>query len=403
MKASATARKLKITILSPTLSKGGLDRAYILGQALQQLHHDVKILGVLFGDKIYPLPPPELSVDSVPGGIYPQLFTSAKQLLDKIDGDIIYAVKPKPTSFGVALLKKLTTRKPVILDIDDWELSWCGGDQWKYCPPSLKQFYRDLFKKDGQFRQADHPLYLQWMERLVCRADAVTIDTAFLQQRFGGVYLPNGKDTEMFNPQKYDPEVSRERYGLKGYRVLMFPGAPRPHKGVEDVLMALEQLNQPDLRLVIVGGSPYDDYDEKLKQKWGRWIINLPPCPVEKMPEVVAAAHVVVVPQRDTLTARAQFPLKLTDGIAMAKPVLSTQVGDIPEILESTGYVVEPSSPQQLAESIQSIFDNWEEATAKGIQARQKCVSEYSLEAMSTILSDVIEGVLNRSAQAIVN
>jgi glycosyltransferase involved in cell wall biosynthesis len=334
-----------------------------------------------------------LSVDSVPGGIYPQLFISAKQLLNKIDGDIVLAVKPKPTSFGVALLKKVLTRKPVILDIDDWELSWCGGENWRYRPPSLKQFYRDVFKKDGQLRQSDHPIYLQWMERLVSRADAITVDTEFLKKRFGGVYLPNGKDTEMFDPQQYDPEKSRERYGLRGYRVLMFPGAPRPHKGVEDVLMALELLNEPDLRLVIVGGSPYDDYDQQLMEKWGEWMIKLPPCPVEKMPEVVAGAHVVVVPQRDTITAQAQFPLKLTDGMAMAKPVLSTCVGDIPEILGDTGYVVEPNSPQQLAETIRYIFSHREEAQTKGVQARQKCVENYSLEAMAVILSKVIAGL----------
>ncbi|MEA5498864.1 glycosyltransferase [Limnoraphis robusta Tam1] len=393
MKPKTTAGKLKISILSPTLSKGGLDRAYILGQALQTLNYDVAILGCLFTERIYPLPPPNLPVDSVPGGIYPQLFISAQQLLNKIDGDIVLAVKPKPTSFGVALLKKVLTRKPVILDIDDWELSWCGGENWRYRPPSLKQFYRDVFKKDGQLRQSDHPIYLQWMERLVSRADAITVDTEFLKKRFGGVYLPNGKDTEMFNPQQYDPEISRERYGLRGYRVLMFPGAPRPHKGVEDVLMALDLLNEPDLRLVIVGGSPYDDYDQQLMEKWGEWMIKLPPCPVEKMPEVVAAAHVVVVPQRDTVTAQAQFPLKLTDGMAMAKPVLSTCVGDIPEILGDTGYVVKPNSPQQLAESIRQIFSNWEDAQIKGSQARQKCVENYSLEAMAVILSKVIAGL----------
>ena len=117
----------------------------------------------------------------------------------------------------------------------------------------------------------------------------------------GGVYVPNGKDTEMFAPGEYDAKISRERYGLSEYRVLMFPGAPRPHKGVEDVLIALDKLNQADLRLAIVGGSPYDDYDDRLIEKWGRWIIKLPRCPVEAMPEILAAAHVVVVPQRRIL------------------------------------------------------------------------------------------------------
>jgi glycosyltransferase involved in cell wall biosynthesis len=49
--------------------------------------------------------------------------------------------------------------------------------------------------------------------------------------------------------------------------------------------------------------------------------------------EVVAAAHVVVVPQRDGPVSRAQFPMKLADAMALAKPILCTAVGDVPEVV----------------------------------------------------------------------
>jgi glycosyltransferase involved in cell wall biosynthesis len=108
------------------------------------------------------------------------------------------------------------------------------------------------------------------------------------------------------------------------------------------------------------------------------------------MPEVVAAAHVVIVPQRDEMATRAQFPLKLTDGMAMAKPVLATRVGDIPKILGGTGYLVDPDSPQQIAEKIEWIFEHPEEANERGKRARERCVELYSIDAMSAILSEVI-------------
>ncbi|MEI2578785.1 glycosyltransferase family 4 protein [Scytonema sp. PRP1] len=381
--------RTKVSLVVSDLSGGGSVRAFLLAQVLKSLNYQVEIVGFLYGKELYAIPPSGIEIISIPGTNYPKFFGSIPKLLEKLDGDIIYAVKPKPTSFGVSLLKKFRSRRPLLLDMDDWELSWYGGFEWKY-HPSLKQFYRDIFKKNGALRFPDHPLYLQWMEARVQNADAVTIDTAFLKERFGGAYLPNGKDTAMFDPDKYNPEASRERYGLSDYRVLMFPGAPRPHKGVEDVLIALDQLNQPDIRLVIVGGSPYDDYDDKLIQKWGRWIIKLPKFPVEVMPEIVAAAHIVVVPQRDTLTARAQFPLKLTDGMAMAKPVLSTRVGDIPEILGETGYLVDPSSPEQIAQQIQCIFQDLESANERGSKARARCIEKYSIETMASTLKSVI-------------
>ncbi|MBR8834095.1 MAG: glycosyltransferase family 4 protein [Stigonema ocellatum SAG 48.90 = DSM 106950] len=381
--------KTKVSLVVSDLSGGGSVRAFLLAQVLKKLNYQVEIVGFVFGKDLYAIPPDEIPVVSVTGKNYPEFFSAAQKLFKKVDGDIIYAVKPKVTSFGLSVLKKFTSRRPLLLDMDDWELSWYGGFEWKYSP-SPKQFYRDLFKKDGGLRFPDHPLYIQWMESFVKQADAVTIDTQFLQERFGGVYLPNGKDTSLFNPHEYDPDTSRKRYGLSGYRILMFPGAPRPHKGVEDVLMALDKLNVSDLRLVIVGGSPYDNYDEDLMKKWGRWIIKLPKFPVEVMPDVVAAAHIVVVPQRDTVIARAQFPLKLTDGMAMAKPVLSTRVGDIPEIVADTGYLVDPGAPEQIAEQIQLIFENLASANERGRQARERCVEKYSTDTMASTLAKVI-------------
>lgn len=399
----STQKPLNISIIVSDLSSsgagrwGGAIRPFLLTQALEKLGHRVKLYGLAYENDTPPVKIENYSIVSLPCPYYvglPKYIALANQLLSQIDGDLLYAVKLKPTSFGLALLKKMANRRPLIVDIDDWEMSWFGGDQWKY-QISLKQIYRDLFKPNGALKHPDHPLYLKWMESLLPYADQVTRHTHFIGKRFGGVYIPNGKDISLFDPQKYNPEETRAKYGLNDYKVLMFPGAPRANKGLESVLMALDLLNQPDLKLVIVGGSPYDDYDQQLIKKWGRWIIKLPKTPVELMPEIVSAAHVIVVPQLDTPASLAQFPLKLTDGMAMAKPILATKVGDIPEILEQTGYLVEPNSPEQLAEKIRWIFAHFEEAQRLGLQARQRCVQLYSLEAMAEILHRVIQPLIH--------
>lgn len=388
---------VKISIIASDLSSsgagrwGGAVRPFLLSQALKKIGCDVEIVGFVNEHPPTSISQAEIPIIPISSKLnYPGFLLSAKELLDKISGDIIYAYKLKPSSLGLALIKKMQTSRPVFLDIDDWELSWHGGDNWKY-RPSIKQLARDIFKPEGALRQPDHPFYLKWIESFVSKADQVTLHNQFLKKRFGGVYLPNGKDTTLFDPNKYDPEVSRTRYGLNNYRILMFPGAPRPYKGVEDVLIALDNLNQPDLRLVIVGGSPYDDYDRQLTEKWGRWIIQMEKYPPKVMPEIVAAAHIVVVPQRDTPEAKAQFPLKLTDGMAMAKPIIATKVGDIPEIVGDTGYLVEPSSPEQIAAQIELIFNDLTTANIKGMNARARCVKYYSIDAMAAILSDLIK------------
>jgi glycosyltransferase involved in cell wall biosynthesis len=388
------ARPLKVSIVASDLSKSGAGRwqgavrPFLLAQALQYLGHEVELLG--FADEGDRLPAdPNLPIKVIPKATYPRFLGAARRLMSQIEGDIVYAYKLKPSSFGLALLYKLQKKCPVILDIDDWELSWHGGDQWRY-PGSFWQLCKDILKPDGALRQPDYPLYLQWIEKLTASADAITLHTQFIQSRFGGSYIPNGKDMALFDPSRYDPQQSRDRYGLAEYKVLMFPGAPRPYKGVEDVLKALDQLNQSDLRLVIVGGSPYDDYDDYLIENWGKWIVKLPKAPYSEMPSIVAAAHVLMVPQRDTPAAQAQFPLKLTDGMAMAKPVLATRVGDIPAILGDTGYLVDPEAPDQIAAQLSLIFADLAAANQQGARARQRCLEHYSIAAMAAHLQTIL-------------
>lgn len=387
----ADKHKPKVSLVVSDLSSsgagrwGGGVRPFLLAQALRKLDYQVEMVGVAFGEKSKAIAQDKIPIFAFPCEYHSGFFSAASQVIKKIDGDIIYAVKLKPTSFGIALAKKFLTHRPLMLDIDDWELSWYGGEKWQY-RPGAKQFLRDVFTSEGALKHPDHPLYLKWIEGLHPRADVITIHNQFLQNRFGGIYIPNGKDTDLFNPANYDYQASRVKYDLVDYKILMFPGAPRPYKGVEDVLIALDILGQSDLRLAIVGGSPYDDYDRQLKEKWGKWIIQLPRSPVKMMPEIVAAADIIVVPQRNTPAAQAQFPLKLTDGMAMAKPILATDVGDIPQILGDTGYLVSPSCPEQIAHTIQDIFADLDRAKTKGIEARKRCIQYYSIETMAQIL-----------------
>lgn len=381
----------KIAVLAPDLSGGGGTRVYLIAQVLQSLNYDVTVYGFQFGDRLYPEPPANLAVHCIKGDKLPQFGQQAAQLLQSIEVDILYAIKPRLTSFGMGLMKRFFSRStPLLLDIDDWEMSWFGGDQWQY-KPSIKQFTRDILKPGGFLRDPGCPVYLRWMESLIHSANAVTVNTSFLQQRYGGTYLPNGKNIHIFNPQQYNAQICRQNLGLSDYRVIMFPGTVRPHKGIEEVLQALDQLQQPDLRLVVVGGRDIGDgYLDKLLENWSQWLIHLPPQPLLAMPAVVAAAHLVIVPQRDNPTANAQFPIKLTDGMAMAKPIIATKVGDIPQILVNTGYLVEPGAPDQIARQIKDIFQDYDQAIAKGKLARDRCVEHYSLEAMGQILEQLL-------------
>lgn len=65
----------------------------------------------------------------------------------------------------------------------------------------------------------------------------------------------------------------------------------------------------------------------------------------------------------------------------MAKPIITTNVSDLPEILDGCGWIVEPENPEQLAQAIQYVLNNPQEAEEMGRKARKKCIEKYSWDA----------------------
>lgn len=401
--AGSAARK--ISIIAPDLVGGGMTRAYVLAQAIAYAGHDVEIFGVkLTREPPYPIPPSHIRVTEV--NCRSRLCCLIK-LAIKLDGDLLYAIKPRLSSYGIALLRRAVTRSRVILDIDDCqsaELDQRKTDQ-SAAPARrsrdeagisgrLKTRARVWSRRCRAWPNPAEARYIRWMQKLTDKADAITVNTRFLQDHYGGTYVPQCKDAGKYTPDRYSPEVSRKRYGLSGYTVLMFAGTARAHKGLEDLLIAMDLIDNPTLRLVIVGGRRHGKkYVTHLTAHWARWIVRLPALPQDQLPEVLAAAHAIVIPQRDTTIARAQFPNKLTDAMAMAKPIITTAVGDIPEIVGDAGYVVQPSSPEQLAQAITALLEYPHEAENRGRRARDRFVGRYSLGAVSPVLSGVLESL----------
>ena len=318
----------------------------------------------------------------LPGGRYPAFAARVPALLDLIDGDVIYASKPRPTSYGLALLARARRRRPLVLDVDDWETGF---------------FYRSgAWGRVGRFLNLGNPNGLPWtwlMERLVRRADAVTVASRFLERRFGGTLIPHVRDTDAWDPARVDRAEARAALGLGGERVVMFLGTPRGHKGVDDLVEAVAMVEEKTV-LVLVGAAS----GSAAAARWASrpFVRLLGEIPFDAVPRHLVAADVVVVPQRATTDTVGQVPAKLFDAMALARPIVSTSVSMIPEILDGCGVVVAPGDPPALAGAIARLLADHDLAAALGRRARERCEAEYSFAAARRRLFPLIDALAAR-------
>jgi glycosyltransferase involved in cell wall biosynthesis len=272
----------------------------------------------------------------------------------------------------------------LILDIDDWELGW-------YMPFRFRKMaslsVKTIFDVNGF-------LNTFFLEKIMRVADGITTASKFLQNRFGGEYIPHARDTDFFDPSRYDGQKANKELGLKDEKIIMFLGSPKPHKGIEDLFAALRLLKRKDVRLLIIGASNGYPSTNPLSEDKEPSVIIRGMIPFMRIPEYLACSDLVVIPQKSVPSNMGQIPAKLFDAMAMAKPIISTKISDMPEILRDCGFIVEPDSPRELADKIHYIFKNPIVAREMGEKARKKCIEKYSLRVVGERLINYIQKVI---------
>jgi glycosyltransferase involved in cell wall biosynthesis len=358
---------MKISVLSHDLSHNCLGRAHVLARLLMPAH-EVEIVGPALADGVWePLrDQTDVPIRRVPLG-------SPSEMARHVDGDILYAVKPKSSSLGVALAVRRLTHQPVIADVDDWEMSFFLDN-----PKWMARNLVDVRARHNVYRTA-------WMEHQTRSADAVTVSSTWLASKFKGTVVVHARDTATFDPDLRDGDSVRREFGLVGQKIVLFLGSPRPHKGLSSVMAALDKLSRDDLTFLVVGGDP-----------------GLPPRPYlrvlgrqpfDAIPDFLAAADVVVLAQERTLATKAQMPAKLYDAMAMGRAIVATDVSDLGTSLNGCGLVVPVGDTVQLSEGLERLLDNPELREELGRSARKRCMENYSLDAVRPVLQSIISKV----------
>lgn len=203
--------------------------------------------------------------------------------------------------------------------------------------------------------------------------------------------MPTGIDIERFLPcSEKEKEAARAKFGLNPHSKLVGVVAVlRSWKGHSYFLKAAAQLIQKrdNIDFILAGNGPKRAEIERQIQelKLGERVHLVGH--VEQVENIIAALDIVVLPS----TAHEGIPQSLLQAMAMQKPVIGTDVGGIPEIVEHerTGLIVSAKNSQALAESIERLLEDQQLANALAYAGCYKIKSHYSIQTMCEKLEKI--------------
>ena len=377
--------RCKISFFVYNLSDNPIVRAAPFVQAVSG-KYDVEVLGFLMDGTEVHRPYQDLCTFKTlrASAEATDLFPKIPQLASMATGDIIYAFKPLMPSFAPALYAAwICKRRPLFLDIedDDWQ---AAGDNW------LEFIWKDLLKG---WRLGTSWKYTAMLQAFTTWVNGKTVISRKLQRRYGGTILRNGPNEDLFDPSRFEGKTSalRKKWNLpESKNLALFAGMPGKHKGRDVLCSALSKPECKEWDLVIAG--PAEDViirDIKNKLKERCHVLGYQP--YDDIPELLAVADAVPIPQKSVSYAESQVPTKLLDAMAMAKPVVASRVGDLPDILGdgSRGWVIEPESPEALAAALAKVISDPKGARQRGRAGRDWFLHNASSSAILSTLDDM--------------
>ncbi|MGZ8931796.1 MAG: glycosyltransferase family 4 protein [Halobacteriota archaeon] len=153
-----------------------------------------------------------------------------------------------------------------------------------------------------------------------------------------------------FDPHVFKPGVAAS--DLVGERTILFTARRLVEKnGLEYLISAMPNIiAQYDAELVIAGDGPHKQHLQKLvaRHNLQNDVSFIGAVPHSKLPQLISASDIVVIPS--LMEASSLF---LIESMACKRPVVATNVGGIPEILnEGCGVLVSPRDTLALSQAI---------------------------------------------------
>jgi glycosyltransferase involved in cell wall biosynthesis len=187
----------------------------------------------------------------------------------------------------------------------------------------------------------------------------------------------------------FEPVLSRVATGVK---VVLTPARLHAQKGHKFLLEAA--LLVPDALFVFAGDGPERTSLEELSARLGlkdrvRFLGHR-----DDMPALLARCDVCVLPSLSE-----GLPLAVLEAMAVAKPVIASAVGGVPEAVADgqTGFLVPPADPQALAAAIRCVLSNAALARQVAVAGQTRVLHDFSVGIMVPRITAIYEEILEKT------
>ena len=279
---------------------------------------------------------------------------------ERVDG--VLAVSPPLTLGLTGLAIARSRRAPVVFNVQD--------------------VYPDVAIELGALRGPRVIKAAYALERYVYRnSDAVTVLSDDLKENVAAKLgddskvhvIPNFVDIERIRPTEPDNDYRRQ-FGLEGKTVVMYAGNVGLSQSLDAVLDSAAALaHEPDVVFVINGSGAARPALEARARGMSN-VVFVDPQPEARLPEVLAAADIHLVPLRAGL-ARSSVPSKTYSILAAGRPlVASVDPGsEVARVLDTSGagISVAPEDAEALTKALRGLLEEPERRAGMGAAGRR--------------------------------
>lgn len=217
----------------------------------------------------------------------------------------------------------------------------------------------------------------------------------YLAERFAANGLPadrmhvirNGIDFERFG-------AAPRRNGGNGGFTIGYIGQLIKHKGVEILLRSLAFMSE-DIQLIVVGDGEQGGHLRELCRELDldRRVTFAGLVDNRRIAKFYEKMDVVIVPS----VWPENSPVVITEAMASGIPVVASDIGGIPELVEDgiTGFLIPPRNIRALAERVEYLHAHPEERRQMGAKATER-IREHELGQQVAEVLEVYKGVVNR-------